>query len=58
MKCALCGFEFEEKNNTCGGCLFSKNCRMLCCSNCGYKIPSKSKILTFFEKRREKNESK
>jgi rubredoxin len=58
MKCALCGFEFEENNNTCRGCLFSKNCRMLCCPNCGYKIPSKSKILTFFEKRREKNGSK
>ena len=28
MKCALCGFEFEEDNNTCQGCLFSKNCKI------------------------------
>jgi hypothetical protein len=54
MKCALCGFEFDEDNNTCQGCLFSKNCRMTCCPNCGYKIPLKSKMISIFERRGKK----
>lgn len=59
MKCSLCGFEFEEEVIACQGCILSKGCNMVCCPNCGYKMPLKSKILKFLEKRRKiKNESK
>jgi hypothetical protein len=55
MKCLLCGYEFEgERSVTCEGCIFSKGCNMVCCPNCGYKMPLKSKILKFFKKRRKK----
>jgi len=60
MKCSLCGFQFEEHETsaTCEGCPFSKSCNKVCCPNCGYQIPLKSKLIKFFQKRRIRNESK
>lgn len=53
MKCSLCGFEFEEERIACQGCILAKGCNMVCCPNCGYKIPLKSKIVKFLQKRRK-----
>jgi hypothetical protein len=56
MKCALCGYVFEEGGiAACQGCLFSKSCNMVCCPNCGYKMPLKPKIIKFFKNRRKKS---
>ncbi len=51
MKCLLCGYEFEgEGSETCQECIFTKKCKMACCPNCGYKIPLKTKILSYLKK--------
>jgi rubredoxin len=55
MKCSLCGYAFEEDVSTaCPGCIFSKSCKMVCCPNCGYKMPLEAKIIKFFRNRRKK----
>ncbi len=46
MKCALCGFEFEEKNNqACKGCPIAGACHMIKCPNCGYEMPAETGLI-------------
>jgi len=53
QKCPLCGKEFSEGEMKCtSGCLFSKNCNLLCCPNCGYSFKEKSAIVDFFKSMR------
>ncbi|MDD4052424.1 MAG: hypothetical protein PHR28_11085 [candidate division Zixibacteria bacterium] len=54
MKCALCGFEFDESlKTTCAGCPVKSNCEFICCPRCGYKTvvssPATKKIAGFFK---------
>lgn len=41
IKCALCGFEFDENSakKSCERCILKNNCSLLRCPNCGYEIP-------------------
>lgn len=41
MKCAVCGYIFDEKKSvpSCKACPMSKGCRMIRCPNCGYETP-------------------
>lgn len=59
MQCSFCGFTFSvlEHVESCPSCPLSKNCRMVCCPRCGYKIPPPSSleragrvVLRFLEK--------
>ena len=51
MKCALCGFEFEEQRLRCAKCALGRTCNMLRCPNCGYTTPEgESSLVRFFKK--------
>ncbi|MFC1576820.1 hypothetical protein ACFL42_01715 [Candidatus Omnitrophota bacterium] len=41
MKCALCSFEFCEKQaeRSCCGCFRSGGCSMIRCPRCAYEVP-------------------
>lgn len=41
VKCALCGYEFDEKNSksSCKGCFMAGGCDLIRCPNCGYETP-------------------
>jgi len=47
MNCPLCGNSFEEFSYACKGCPVNKDCKLICCPNCGYKFPNESKIVNF-----------
>jgi rubredoxin len=53
MKCALCGFEYNEKESlkACSGCPMSKGkCGLHKCPNCGYETPEEPKLIKFIKK--------
>jgi hypothetical protein len=58
IKCTLCGAVFEPDENTCGGCIVRKDCKLVCCPNCGFGIPRESKLATWFKQRLEKQRSR
>jgi Fe2+ transport system protein FeoA len=44
IKCALCGYEFDEQALACHSqCPMSAGCAILCCPNCGYQVVDESK---------------
>ena len=44
IKCALCGYEFDEKAMACHSqCPMSEGCAIICCPNCGYQVVDESK---------------
>lgn len=47
MKCALCGFEFNEKEaqRACSGCVLIKSCNLVKCPNCGYESPLEPRFI-------------
>ena len=57
MKCALCGYVFDEKNTkaSCKGCIVAGGCNLIKCPNCGYETPKEPKWLKRIFKRRSKN---
>ncbi|MBU4536294.1 MAG: DNA helicase PriA [Euryarchaeota archaeon] len=60
MKCALCGFEFDESKRleSCQACL-GAGCTKIKCPNCGYETlpdPEIGKKIKNFFKRRFKSE--
>ncbi len=57
IKCSLCGAVFEPDENTCGGCIVRKECRLICCPNCGFGIPEDSKIVKWLRKKKKKTGS-
>ena len=49
-ECPLCGNQFIESEMRCtSGCLFSKNCGLLCCPHCGYSYKEQSAIVDFLK---------
>ena len=58
MKCALCGYEFEEEEGIagCQGCALAGSCSMLRCPNCGYDNPRESRLAALLKKWREKKD--
>ena len=54
MKCSLCGAVFEPRQNTCGGCTLRKDCRLICCPNCGFEIPEESKLITWLKEHKRR----
>ena len=54
MNCPLCGHESPEFIIACESCMLNKNCKLVCCPNCGYKFPQESKIVNFFLKKFKK----
>lgn len=48
MKCALCGFEFEESEAArgCSGCASMGGCGLIRCPNCGYEWPKEPAWVT------------
>ena len=62
MKCALCGFEYDENNvvKACSGCPMSRGkCKLQKCPNCGYETPVEPKLIKFIKRlgRRIENEN-
>lgn len=59
MKCALCGFEYNEEESikACSGCPMSKgHCKLQKCPNCGYETPTEPKLIKFIRSLRRKHE--
>lgn len=56
MKCALCGYVFDEtkSESLCRGCPIAKGCKLVRCPNCGYETPPEDKWLKDMVKRRRK----
>lgn len=57
MKCALCGYEFAERELTChSSCPLAHHCAVICCPNCGYQTvdESRSAIVTLLNRFRRK----
>lgn len=57
MKCSLCGFEFNEKDEepVCSKCHLVKGCRLIRCPNCGFEMaPEPEWIKKLRDKRRKK----
>ena len=50
----MCGTEFDPDLNTCGGCMVRKDCKLICCPNCGFGIPEESKLASWLKRRLEK----
>jgi len=57
IKCSLCGTVFEPAENTCNGCIVRKNCKLICCPNCGFGIPAESQILGWLKERGKEKRS-
>lgn len=47
MKCAFCGYEFEEREaeRACEGCPLAKSCKLLRCPRCSYEFPAEPNII-------------
>ncbi len=64
MRCALCGFEFDEKQMSChASCALNQYCQIVCCPNCGHQTvdESKSRLVKAFQwvfKRSEQSTTK
>lgn len=44
LRCPLCGYHFAAGNEDCRpGCLFRRNCGMICCPHCGYQFVGEPK---------------
>jgi hypothetical protein len=57
VKCTLCGAEFEPGENTCGGCALNRDCKTICCPNCGFGFPEESKLATWLKERIKRKRS-
>jgi ribosomal protein L37E len=47
MTCTLCGAMFSPDENTCGGCVLHKECKVICCPNCGFGMPKESRFVSW-----------
>lgn len=47
MKCALCGYQFDNAALACyGQCPLASGCHIICCPNCGYQTVDESRSET------------
>ena len=56
MKCALCGYDFDEMALVCHiQCPLAHGCAIICCPNCGYQVvdETKSKTVALIHKLQE-----
>jgi Fe2+ transport system protein FeoA len=43
MRCALCGFEFDQTQMAChASCALNAHCAVICCPNCGHQTVDES----------------
>jgi len=54
ITCSLCGAVFVPDENVCGGCVLHKDCKLVCCPNCGFGIPPDSKLVAWLKKKHDK----
>ena len=52
ITCSLCGAVFEPDENTCGGCVLNKDCKLVSCPNCGFGVPQESKLVGWLKKKK------
>ena len=57
IKCALCGAEFDPDENTCGGCVIRKDCKLVCCPSCGFGMPKESNLTNWLKRWLKKQRS-
>jgi len=57
-KCPLCGLEFDDAGALCHSCPMSKNCKVICCPNCGYGFTDESRLVEWLKRRLSFGESK
>ncbi len=67
MKCALCGYEFDETELDCHTqCPLADGCAIVCCPHCGYQVVDETKsdmvslarkIQALFSRRRKEQET-
>lgn len=67
MKCALCGYEFDETGLACHTrCPLADGCAIVCCPHCGYQVVDETKsdmvslarkIQALFSRRRKEQET-
>ncbi len=51
MKCALCGYVFDEGDTSrCTQCPFNQGCRIICCPNCGYEMPPETRMVQWLKR--------
>lgn len=57
VKCALCGFVFEEDQaqEACKNCPLMKGCKLVKCPNCGFETPPEPKWAIYLKKKEERN---
>jgi len=57
MKCALCGYKFDEEKvySSCKGCFMAKGCELIKCPRCGYEIAPEPKWLKKILERKNRN---
>jgi uncharacterized protein (DUF2225 family) len=55
IKCPMCGnaFDKQQGRSACAGCPFGRDCRMLCCPNCGYETVGESRLGALLRKVQE-----
>lgn len=56
VRCSLCGTEFTPSDHLCGGCVVRRECRLVCCPNCGFGMPEESKLAGWLRNRMKKKE--
>jgi len=47
MTCPMCGHQFEpqQAQQACEACPLSSGCQIICCPNCGYRMPAEPPTL-------------
>lgn len=55
MRCSVCGHEYEveEAGSRCQGCPLGRTCDVTCCPNCGYGMPTRSRLMLLIKWIRE-----
>lgn len=56
IKCALCGFKFDQRALACHSqCPLAEGCAIICCPNCGYQVvdETRSRAVALVQKARE-----
>lgn len=52
-RCPLCGSPWSQKSCQ-ASCPLGKNCRLVCCPNCGYRTVAESSLIKLGQKLKER----